>query len=160
LQYPVLDADDYFWLPTTPPFQKKRERAERLSLLLKDYHARPYSIVSGSIVGWGEELEQSFDLIIYLWLPADIRLERLRRRETERYGIVNEEFMAWAASYDTGDTTIRSRMLHEEWMAKMSCPILRLEGDLTVGDRLEQISLLNLELVHSAPVETTKIARA
>jgi adenylate kinase family enzyme len=138
LQYPLLDADHYFWLPTTPPFQQKRDRAERLSLILRDYHAQPSCIVSGSIVDWNETLEQSFDLIIYLWIPAEIRLARLRRREIERHGRIDEKFIAWAASYDAGDATIRSRLLHEKWLTKMRCPVFRMEDDLTVEERLDQ----------------------
>ena len=33
LQFAVLDADDFFWEPTVPPFQKKRNRPDRLAML-------------------------------------------------------------------------------------------------------------------------------
>jgi adenylate kinase family enzyme len=139
LCWPVLDADDYYWLPTVPPFQQKRDRDERLSRLLRDFHAHPSGIVSGSIVGWGGAIEQSFDLVIYLWLPAEVRLARLRQREMERYGSVDPEFIAWAALYDDGDMTVRSRARHEAWLTKMRCPLLRLEADLTVEERVNQV---------------------
>ena len=139
LQYPLLDADDYFWLPTTPPFKQKRDRTERLAGILRDSRAQSSCIVSGSIVGWGDEIEHSFDLIIYLWIPPDIRLERLRRREIERHGQIDEEFIAWAARYDTDDLTVRSRILHQNWLAKMQCPVLRIEGDRTVDSRLRGV---------------------
>jgi uridine kinase len=132
LDYRFLDADDYFWLPTIPPYKEKRDKMERIARILGDFHAQSSCIVSGSIVSWGGELEQSFDLVIYLWIPPDIRMERLRRREIERHGKIDEEFIAWAARYDTGDMTVRSKMVHEDWMAKRRCPILRLEGDITV----------------------------
>ena len=35
-----LDADDYFWLPTPEPFTVRRDRTERLALLLADLRAR------------------------------------------------------------------------------------------------------------------------
>lgn len=31
----VVEADDYFWLPTSPPFSSKRDPQERLSLILR-----------------------------------------------------------------------------------------------------------------------------
>ena len=95
--------------------------------------------MSGSIVGWGGAIEQSFDLVIYLWLPAEVRLARLRQREMERYGSVDPEFIAWAALYDDGDMTVRSRARHEAWLTKMRCPLLRLEADLTVEERVNQV---------------------
>ena len=138
LQCPAFDADDYYWLPTTPPFQQKREKAERLSRLLPDLQAHPSWILSGSIVSWGESVEHSIDRIILLWIPPEIRLQRLRQREIQRHGKVDEEFIAWAGRYDTGDLSVRSRALHKKWMATMRCPILRLEGDLSESERLSR----------------------
>jgi adenylate kinase family enzyme len=136
LQCPAFDADDYYWLPTTPPFRQKREKAERLSLLLPDLGAHSSWILSGSIVSWGESVERCIDRIIFLWIPSEIRLQRLRQREVLRHGRVDEEFIAWASRYDSGDLSVRSRAVHEKWMATMPCPILRLEADLTRDERL------------------------
>jgi adenylate kinase family enzyme len=138
LHWPAFDADDYYWLPTTPPFREKRDKDERLALLQPDLQAHPSCILTGSIVSWGESLESSFDRVIFLWVPPEIRLERLRQREIQRHGRVDDDFIEWASRYDTGDLTVRSRAVHEKWMATMRCPILRLEGDLTQGERLQR----------------------
>ena len=81
-----LDADDYYWLPTAPPFTTKRDRAERLSLALRDVRAKGSVVLAGSIMEWGLELENAFDLIVFLYLDAAIRVERLRAREIEFWG--------------------------------------------------------------------------
>jgi hypothetical protein len=49
------------------------------------------------------------------------------------------EFLDWAARYDEGPTTMRSLAAHEEWLAKLPCPVLRLEGEATVEANLEAI---------------------
>lgn len=36
-----------------------------------------------------------------------------------------------------GGMNIRSKALHEKWMEKLMCPIIRLEGDLTVEERVK-----------------------
>ena len=36
LQYPHFDTDDYFWLPTDPPYTQQRARTERAQLLMDD----------------------------------------------------------------------------------------------------------------------------
>ena len=50
-----------------------------------------------------------------------------------------EEFLAWAAAYDEAGIEMRSRTMHERWLAARTCPGIRLEGDLTTGERLRRV---------------------
>ena len=134
-----VDADDYYWLPTTPRFQQKRNGIERNRLYAEALRASAETVASGSIIGWGPDAEDAFDLIVYLGLPAVIRLERLRRRELARHGAVNEEFIAWAAAFDEGDITIRSRRRIDKWLGERTARVFRLEGDLTVEARVAAV---------------------
>jgi adenylate kinase family enzyme len=134
-----IDADDYYWLPTQPRFQQKRPWDERLRLMLADLFSAAGVVASGSTIRWGLELEDAYELIVYLHLPSDIRLQRLRARELERSGQINEEFIAWAALYEDGDLTVRSRRRVEAWLSERRVPVLRLEGDLTVNARVAAV---------------------
>ncbi|MCF7688160.1 MAG: AAA family ATPase [Cephaloticoccus sp.] len=136
LGWKQIDADDYYWLPTTPPFQEKRDSTERLKWIMKDLQSEQGAIATGSVIGWGRELEDAFDLIVYLHIPAEIRLQRLKDREIERHGEINPEFIEWASRFDEGDLTVRSRQLIEKWMGERQAQILRLEGDLSVEERV------------------------
>jgi adenylate kinase family enzyme len=49
---PHFDADDYFWLPTDPPYTHQRERTERQQLLMDDLTAQEQWVLSGSLCGW------------------------------------------------------------------------------------------------------------
>jgi adenylate kinase family enzyme len=134
-----FDADDYYWLPTTPPFKDKRDFSTRLSLLLRDLSKASSAVIAGSIMNWGKGLEDSFSLIVFLTLDAEIRVARLRAREMERMGEADEPFLAWAAQYDDGRMLGRSRMRHEQWLGQRACPVLRLDGDLTVATRVARV---------------------
>ncbi len=134
-----LEADDYYWLPTTPPFTTKRDRAERLALVLRDVRAKRRAVVAGSVMEWGRELENAFDLIVFLYLDAAIRVERLRAREIAFLGKADEEFLEWAAQYDEGIQGGRSLAKHRAWLAARTCPVLELRGDLTVRERVEAV---------------------
>lgn len=134
-----LDTDNYYWLPTSPPFKRTREPKDRLLLLRRDLSAGPGAVVSGSVVGWGPEVEDSFALIVFLYLPTELRLARLRRRELERYGQVDQAFLQWASEYDRGPSAGRSLARHEAWLAQRSCPVLLLEGDLSVDERVQRV---------------------
>lgn len=147
--YAFLDTDDYFWMPTDPPFQQKRLQEERLALLRKEFSIHEKVVLSGSLCGWGDPLIPLFDLAVRMELPPEIRLERLRAREFSRFGSrilpggdmeqAHREFMEWAARYDTGGLDIRSRALHDEWQKKLRCPLIQLDGSLPVEKLLQQL---------------------
>ena len=138
--FAFFDADDYYWLPTTPPFQQKRDPELRRALCLGDLQTVSSAVVSGSVMEWGRELEDSFGLIVFLTLDAAIRVARLRERETERFGQPDEAFLEWAAQYDEGRLPGRNRARHERWLSERSCAILRLDGDLTVAERMARVT--------------------
>lgn len=148
--YVFLDTDDYFWMPTDPPFQQKRPPEERLALLQKEFSAHEKVVLSGSLCGWGDPLIPMFDLAVRIELPPEIRLERLKAREFSRFGSrilpggdmeqEHREFLEWAARYDTGGLDIRSRALHDEWQKKLCCPLIKLDGTLCVEQLVTKLS--------------------
>jgi len=145
-----LDTDDFFWLRTNPPYREPRPREERVALLRAALHEAKRWVLSGSLCGWGDPLIAEFDLVVFLFVPAPVRLARLRAREIERYGPhaiapgevlhgAHVEFLEWAGRYDTGGPEMRSRAMHEAWLAALPGPVVRLEGDRPVAEQLGQI---------------------
>lgn len=57
-----LDSDNYFWMPTDPPFTTKRPVEERVTLMQKDIDAAESVVISGSLVDWGDTLKPQFTL--------------------------------------------------------------------------------------------------
>ena len=147
--YVFLDSDDYLWLPTDPQYIAKRTPAERLALLEGDIDASEGAVVSGSLVGWGDPLIPRFTLAVRLTVPQDIRMERLMRREQERHGDrilpggdmyqIHRDFFTWAAGYDDGPATMRSRAMHDLWQQKLSCPLLTLDGTRPVEELAQAV---------------------
>ena len=153
LQCPHFDTDDYFWVLTDPPYTHQRARTERQQLLMDDLTAQDAWVVSGSLCGWGDVAIPRFELVVFLAIPHDIRMARLRRREHERFGDrvlpggdmyeVSQAFLTWAASYDEGGLDIRSRQLHDQWLSTFPCPIICFEGAYTLE---EQLAVLMVEI--------------
>ena len=147
--YKHIDTDHYYWLPAEEPFTIVRPIEDRIKLLLKDLQSHDKWVLSGSLCGWGDVFIPYFDLVIYIWLPKDIRMRRLEERETHRYGEdissggrryeSYQKFMEWASMYDTAGIEMRSRALHEEWLAALPCSVERIEGDISVEDKLNYI---------------------
>ena len=131
---PHGDADDYFWLPTDPPYVQKRPEVERLALMDQVFLPREAWVVSGSMLGWGDSVLARCDAVVFLTLDPAERLRRIEAREHVRRagGPVDEEalraFLTWARGYDDPSFEGRSRAAHEEWLATLTCPILRLDS--------------------------------
>ncbi|HAA15531.1 MAG TPA: hypothetical protein DCE41_29030 [Cytophagales bacterium] len=144
-----LDADDYYWVPTEPPFQNKVSWAERNENLQKDFYAQDRVVVSGSLVSWAAYWTSAFHLAVFLQLPSEVRMHRLRVREEERHGdalhtdpkrkAISEAFLEWAAQYDDPHFDGRSLQQHQQWMQQLTCPVLTLAGDLTREIRLSRV---------------------
>jgi hypothetical protein len=49
------------------------------------------------------------------------------------------EFLEWARQYDHAGPEMRSRRLHEQWMAALPCRVLRLEGDMETAARVQAV---------------------
>jgi len=135
-----LDTDDFFWLPSDPPFRHRRPADERRSSLLGALRSGGGdAVVSGAVSAWGDEIENAFDLIVFLYVETEIRLARLRERELRRFGRVDPDFMTWAAQYDEGPPEGRSLANQKAWLGARTCPVLTLEGNLSTQERLERI---------------------
>lgn len=145
LKIPHFDTDNYFWIKTDIPFTEKRDVDKRIELLEPDLKKHPSWVLSGSLCGWGDFAIPLFTVVVFLWVPHDIRMERLKAREIERYGKEAispggwfhenyEGFISWAEKYDTAGIDLRSKELHEQWMSKLPCKILRFEQPLSVND--------------------------
>ncbi|MCR6095231.1 hypothetical protein HXA31_12655 [Salipaludibacillus agaradhaerens] len=146
LPHTHFDSDNYFW---ETKFTKQRDVAESIRRLEKDVSLSESWILSGGVLGWGDNFKSYFDLVIFLWIPQDIRLERLKQREFQRYGHEilaggskfeqSKAFLEWASLYDSAGMEVKSKMLHEHWMADLSCPVLKIEGDYSVNERVDMV---------------------
>ncbi|KAH9215909.1 hypothetical protein DL95DRAFT_364005 [Leptodontidium sp. 2 PMI_412] len=143
LSVPLFDVDDYYWLPTDPPFTTKRPIPDRLSLI-KPLLSRAQEehggwVLAGSMISWGGELMENVDHVIFVDTPTEVRMTRLRQRESMRHGDRIKEggdmyeestaFLIWAERYE--DPSLdegRSRKMHEEWLKEVKVPLTRLDG--------------------------------
>jgi adenylate kinase family enzyme len=133
-----VDADMLFWLPTEPPFTTQRPAEARRALLQQALPEDGSWVFSGSAMRWGAPVEQFYDLIVFLHLDPALRMARLRRRETQRYGArieaggdmaaASAKFLDWAAAYDTAGLEQRSVLAHEAWLSTQTAPMLRLDS--------------------------------
>jgi len=142
---PHADADDYFWMPTTPPFLRKRGDAQRVALMRDIFVSRPAWVLSGSMLGWGESVVAECDAIVFVFLDPTERLRRLEAREVvRRAGLPHDDdawrvFTTWAEGYDDPAFDGRSRAEHDRWLATIGKPVLRLDSRSPVTELVDAV---------------------
>jgi hypothetical protein len=143
-----VDADDVYWLATVPPYQTRRAAPERVRMLEEVTRWATRWVLSGAIVGWGDVLIPTFDLVVFLYIPAEVRLARLRAREWDRFGPEiepggsryeqHQAFLRSAAGYDTG-TSGRTLETDANWLAQLDCPVMPMTGECSTDDQVDHI---------------------
>ena len=148
---PHADSDDYFWMPSDPPYTQKRDEAQRVALMRQIFVPRSAWVLSGSLVGWGDAVVAECDALVFLALDPSERLERLHAREEIRYAGKQHddaewhEFMEWAKGYDDPTFTGRSRVEHDAWMSALGKPVLRLDSRAPVAELVDSVCVWSLD---------------
>ena len=155
LGWPQFDIDDYYWLPTDPPYTTARPREERLPMLLRDAAGAPGMVLTGWGEGWVYPLIPDFTLAVRLALEPGLRLRRLEDRERAHFGsrldpggdmhTEHLAFMAWAAGFETGGLDMRSKASLDVWQERMTCPVITLDSANSVATNLARV----LEALHA-----------
>ena len=145
LEFKHIDVDSFSWQDPNNQMSGRLPHAQRVPLLQKVADNSSGFIMSGSICGWGDVFIPQFDLAVFIAAPMDIRLKRIKERETKQFGKRIAEggdmfdhynqFLDYAAIYDTGNPPERCRKLHEQWIEILPCPVVRLDGTRS-GDKL------------------------
>ena len=155
LSVPFFDTDDFYWMPSNPPYEEKRPIPDRIRLMRDLFLDRPKWVLSGSLTSWSKPLETYFDIVFFLSLDDAERMARLRQREINRYGeaAITEggsnfeaysAFMDWASNYENNEFSGRSRKVHEAWIDGLKCKVIRLDSEAAVKSLVDQaIEVLN-----------------
>ena len=150
LGVPHFDADDYYHYPTDPPYQRQRSPVDRCALLEGDLGPLDAWVLSGGAGTWTPAPALRYTLHVFLWLPSDVRIERILNRERELYGARIQpggdmekdhvEFMAWTRHYDDGTAEGTNTLPHHEaLLARSTCPVIRIVEPLPLDGALDQV---------------------
>lgn len=150
LGVPLFESDDYYHLPSDPPYSRQRPVEERLKLIKRDLGGNSSWVLSGCVAGWGADPGIAYSLVVFLYLPPPLRLERLRSREQARFGAriqpggdmhaAHLEFMDWTAGYDSGASGGGNTLTaHRAFLGGLSCPVIKLETPMTPEEQLAAV---------------------
>ena len=153
LEFPHLDLDDYYWPRDAMGnlcYEEIRPRELIIEHLKNDLSKHSNFVMSGTIgnILW-DFINPLFGLGILLFVPAEIRIERVKLRSFERYGDrvlvggdLYEEYQkiySEIPNYEIGYHSV-SLERHEKWAAKIDCPVLRVDGTKPISENAAWIA--------------------
>ena len=156
LGQPHHDTDDYYWMPTDPPYQVVRPLPDRLRLMREMFLERRGWVLSGSIGEWAPEITPLVELVVFVRTATDERSRRLVAREVRRQGrpaaeiLADADFIAfhdWALRYEAAEAPSRNLARHERWLADLTVPVVRVDGAAPLASLTETV----LAVVDAAP---------
>lgn len=149
-----IDTDQYLWKDDS--FTENNPVDLRLSLYHQDIEANNSYIVSGSVFSWCPEGFADRDLLVFLTLDEDERMERLRCREVKRnnsdampldeIGQYMNDFLEWCKTYWTEEDQSMggtyAEQLHQIQISKSA--VVRLDSSQPVTQLYQEImSVMN-----------------
>ena len=150
-----VDCDDHFWAPSNPPFSQKTPSADRV-ISIRDAIGKGGWVLSGSCMGWGDEITQNTDLIVFVTVNLEVRMQRLLVREEQKFGIrikqggdmyeIHRDFIAWAKEYENSDFQGLNRARHENWLSQQTTQTLTVNGEFETDNLVNYV----LEALRSA----------
>ncbi len=150
-----LDSDDFYWQKTDPPYQVKVVAEERKQNMWDEFQRHANCVISGSMDSWGEQWKSACDLYVFLTLVPEVRMQRIIDRENNRYGDdlktdsvvrrTSEDFLQWCRGYDDPNFLGQCAARHENWIKELKGEVLRLDGDLTLEERLQLVMVRVLD---------------
>lgn len=133
----VIDTDHLEQLPFSTP----RTKNEVQAAILENIRTHPRFIISGVTMNWCDEILSHIDIAFWIQTPLEERLNRIRAREEKRFGarvldggdmfLQQMEFRKKVKNRDSKDV--------EECAMKLDCPVIVIDGTLSVTHNLENI---------------------
>ncbi|MGN1408546.1 MAG: AAA family ATPase [Eubacteriales bacterium] len=124
------------------PFSNPRTKHEAQKAIIEDIKAHPEFILSGVSMNWSDEIISRIDIAFWIQTPLEERLQRIQTREEKRFGsrvLDGGDMFAQQMEFRKAVENRDSKSV-EESAKKLSCPIIEMDGTLSVTKNLEKIT--------------------
>ena len=141
LNYRYMDVEDYYFLDSEIPYSKSRTHEEATQLILNDIKIYHNYVLSSVGCNWGFEIASTYKLAILLYAPLQVRLERIKQREINRFG---NRVLAGGDMYESQKRfhdMVASRSAEDikQQAYSLTCPVLEINATLPVKEILGSI---------------------
>ena len=139
--YKHMDVEDYYFLDSNIPYAKARTKEEVQDLILADIETYHRFIVSSVNADMGPRINALYEYIVYIDVPLDTRLERIRKRAFSKFG---NRVLTGGDMYEQEEKFFRfvaNRTMEktDTWIQSMSCPVIYIDGRLSIETNAQLI---------------------
>lgn len=155
LHFYFIDNEDLYFPKVDPAYiyaaPRTREEVERLLLHKIQKHE---NFVFSSVKGdYGEAVYPFFQYAVWMDVPKDIRIERVKNRSFQKFG---NRMLPGGDLYEQEERffdLVKSRAENtvEKWIQSLSCPIIRIDGTKSIEENIA-IIIEQIQHQHRSPV--------
>lgn len=149
LGFTFLDIDEYVWRKDTEkPYTVMYSKAEKISRLMDAVSQPEHFVMAGSMNSFHEYFDPYFEMAVYLYADAKLRVKRVHERELEEFGNrilpagdmyeEHQRYLEDIAGYDTGIGATTFQM-HQRWFNALRCRVIRLDGGCCLEENADRI---------------------
>ncbi len=143
LGYRFIDIEDMFFPKINPNYLYSSPRTdEEVEELLMEEISDSKAFVLAAVRGnYSKRLSESFDLAVYVDVPRDVRMERVKKRSYEKFG---ERALPGGDLFEKEQRFFemcanRDEHIAENWVKTLDCPVIRVDGLRTVEENVDII---------------------
>ncbi len=141
LHYYSMDVEDYYFIDSDIPYSKFHTYEQTKDLMLNDIEKYNHFVLATVHCDWGKEISSMCKLAVVLKAPRDIRMERIKKREYEKFG---DRVLQGGDLYES-QQKFHNKVLErgEEQIVKqmgfITCPVLEIDATLPLYDIVNTI---------------------
>lgn len=141
LGYNFLNDEDYYFLESDIPFSKSRSDEEARAFVISYLRQNKNCVIVASRGDLGAEINSIYDLVVYLSAPLETRLERVKKRDFEKFGNRVLEGGDMHEQQNTFYEFAASRTIAkaEKWLETLSCQVIKLDGTKGMDENVKFI---------------------
>ena len=130
LNFKHMDHETYAFGESDIPYTNPRSNEECVELMLADIERYRSFVLSAVTGNFGDIILSYYKLAVYINAPLELRLERIKQREYDRYG---ERVLEGGDMYESRLDFIEfvaNRPLSriDDWAKTLACPVIRFDG--------------------------------
>ncbi len=149
LGYPYFDVDDYIWKQNTDnPYTQMYTKEEKISRLSSAIAPYEHFVMAGSMSSFHYAFDDKFEMMVFLYVEPNTRVQRVHDRAVERFGervleggdmyVSHLKFLEDNRRYEEdGSPNLREQ---REWMKNMSCIKIELDGTADLESNADAIA--------------------
>ncbi len=123
------------------PFSNSETKEEVQNAIADDIRIHPDFIIAGVTMNWPPEIMSCIHIAFWMQTPLEERLKRIQSREEKRFGarvLAGGDMFAQQAEFRNLVADRNPKTIEESAM-KFTCPVILLDGTLSVSHNLEKV---------------------